>query len=104
MHSRSITAMARDIPIEEDLTHFLQTTGAEWQNIMLLPWSTGSTGNTFFAIRSSEAGGLGQPFNAKVHGSAAVTLNSLKKSHIPVLLNVEEVQQEFLFFHRKKSK
>lgn len=103
MHSRSISAMASDIPIEEDLAHFLQTTGAEWQSILLLPWSSGSTGHSFLAIRSNEAGGLGQPFNIKEHGTGAATLNKMKESHIPVLLNIKEMKQEFLFLHKKKA-
>lgn len=93
-----------DIPWEEDLLCFLQTNGAAWKNVSFLPWSTAVEGQTFIAFSSSENEALGRPFDPNTQGGAAEMLNSMRKTHFPVLLSVQDYEQDFLFFHPKKSK
>jgi len=69
-----------------------------------MPWSTVIEGQAFIAFSASDMEALGRPFDPNTQGGAAQMLNSMRKSHIPVLLNMVEVQQELLLFHPRKSK
>ena len=95
--------ISSDVPFEEDMQAFLQIYGAEWKQVTVIPWSTSLEGQTFLAVKTSDAGGLGQPFNCAEQGSAAALLNLMRKSHMPVHIRVNELDREFLFFHRKSS-
>lgn len=90
--------------MEEDLLWFLQTAGSSWEKIAIMPWSTEKEGQTFIAFSSSKLEALGRPFDTSAQGGAAQMLNSMRKTHIPVLLEIVEVEQEFLFFHPRKSR